>query len=87
MSARYIPEEPVTQPNTAEEQQAAIDKEYGVYVATEPINVGSVRAFNVGDPVPVSHVERGVVDSASVAKRDTKAGRAAAGITDDTPKG
>ena len=36
-------------------------------------------AFNVGDPVPASHVERGVVDSSQVAKRDTKAGKAATG--------
>ena len=54
-------------------------KEYGTYVATEQIHIGTALAFNVGDPVPASHVERGVVDSSQVAKRDTKAGKAATG--------
>lgn len=74
-------------------EQAAIDrrsdteKEYGVYVATEAINFGTARAFNVGDPVPTSHVERGLVtasgDGQNVAKRDTKAGRQALGLPDE----
>lgn len=33
-------------------------KEYGTYVATQPIDVGNARAYNEGDPVPVSNVER-----------------------------
>lgn len=32
-------------------------KEYGTFVATQPINVGTARAYNEGDPVPVSNVE------------------------------
>jgi hypothetical protein len=45
------------------------------------------RAFNEGDPVPVSHVERGVVTRRRRShKTTTKAGRAAAGVPDD-PKG
>jgi len=58
---------------TVEQLQAAQVAEYGTYVATEPIVIDGVRAFNVGDPVPKTHVERGVVDSAQVAKTTTKA--------------
>lgn len=54
----------------------AIAKEYSQYVAVEPINVGSARAFNVGDPVPTSHVESGVVPTSAVAKTNTKAAAA-----------
>jgi hypothetical protein len=32
-------------------------KEYGKYRAKVPIDLNGVRAFNVGDPVPISHVE------------------------------
>lgn len=32
--------------------------EYGTYVATEAIFYNGARAFNPGDPVPVSHVEQ-----------------------------
>ena len=63
-------------PVTAAEQQAAIESEYGTYVAVETIFIGGARAFNVGDPVPVSHVERGVVAVGSVKKTFTKAGQA-----------
>jgi hypothetical protein len=65
---------------------AAQAKEYGTYVAVEPIRVGGALAFNVGDPVPVGHVVRGVVKDTQVAKTNTKAARVAAGL-DDTPKG
>lgn len=58
----------------------AISKEYGMYVAVEPIDVGAARAFNVGDPVPASHVDRGVVPSSAVARTTTKA--AAAAVTE-----
>lgn len=34
---------------------------YGTFVANKPIDIGGGRAFNPGDAVPVSHVERGVV--------------------------
>lgn len=61
-----------------EEHAAAQAAEYGTYVATKTIHIGGARAFNVGDPVPVSHVEAGVVDEDSVAKTTTKAGKAAA---------
>lgn len=59
-----------------EELAAAQAAEYGTYVATKTITIRGARAFNVGDPVPASHVERGVVDEDSVAKVTTKAGKA-----------
>lgn len=85
---------------TVEERDAAQAKEYGRYVATEPIDLGGARAFNVGDPVPIQHVEGGerdkveddgdgnrvvtgkekfpgVVREDQVAKRTTKAAKAA----------
>lgn len=61
-----------------EELRRAQAAEYGTFVATKEILIDGARAFNVGDPVPVSHVERGVVDADSVAKSTTKAARAAA---------
>jgi hypothetical protein len=67
-------------PTTADELEAAIAKEYGTYVATAPIDIGGARAFNAGDPVPVSHIERGVVSQDKVAKLTTKSGRVAAGV-------
>lgn len=54
-------------------------REYGAYVATEPIDIGGARAFNVGDPVPISHVERDdpPVRKDQVARVNTKAAAAA----------
>lgn len=62
---------------TVEEYRKAQAAEWGTYVATEPIDINGARAFNPGDPVPVSHVEGGVVLSESVAKTTTKAAQAA----------
>lgn len=64
-------------------------REYGTYVANTTIFIGTARAFNVGDPVPVSHVERGVVSLedvdkvAAVATEPVKAEKA----TTTEPKG
>jgi hypothetical protein len=66
-------------PKTAEQVLAEQAREYGQYVATGPIFVNGARAFNKGDAVPASHIERGVVAPGSVAKVTTKAGREAAG--------
>jgi hypothetical protein len=60
----------------ARELEAAQAKEYGTYVAAGPIDVLGVRAFNTGDPVPVGHVERGVVAQSQVVKVGTKAAAA-----------
>ena len=71
-------------PLTAAEYRAVLGEEYGQYVAVTDININGARAFNVGDPVPVSHVERGVVEADQVSKRSTKAAQAAVATT--TPK-
>lgn len=67
-------------PETAADLAAAQEAEYGTYVAAVPIDIGTARAFNVGDPVPVSHITRHVVGESQVHKITTKAGRAAAGL-------
>ena len=54
----------------------SIAVEYGTYIATGPINIDGARAFNEGDPVPVSHVDRGVVSAGQV-RKITKAAPAA----------
>lgn len=67
-------------PITAAEYREAQGAEYGTYVALGPIEIEGARAFNKGDAVPVSHVERGVVAADQVSRITTKAGREAAGI-------
>lgn len=62
-------------PLTAVQMREALGVEYGTYVAAVEINLGGTRAFNVGDPVPVSHVERGVVEADQVKKVNTAGGR------------
>jgi hypothetical protein len=42
--------------------------EWNSYVADGPVDIDGVRAFNDGDPVPRSHVERGIVPLAKVRK-------------------
>jgi hypothetical protein len=63
-------------PATAEDVRAEQAKEYGQYVATSVIYVAGARAFNVGDPVPVSHVESGVVAREQVVGANTKTAKA-----------
>lgn len=46
------------QPRTAEDALAASEKEYGQYVAAQQIFVGTALAYNAGDPIPASNVER-----------------------------
>lgn len=58
--------------------------EYGTYVANKPIDIRGARAFNIGDPVPVSHIEAGVVSEDDVDKQNTKAGRTAAAANPTT---
>lgn len=74
----------MTIPATAEDARTEIAREYGTYVATDVIYVNGARAFNPGDPVPVSHVDSGVVAKELVARTGTKA---AAAVTDTTEKG
>lgn len=58
----------MTTPTPTEAYRDAQAAEYGVYVAAEDIFIGGGRAFNEGDPVPVSHVDRGVVTKDQVKK-------------------
>lgn len=64
-------------PATVEELRAAQAKEYGDWVAVDPIDVGNARAFNVGDPVPASHPFANGAHP-SVKRVTTKAAQAAA---------
>lgn len=67
---------------TVEQYRKEQEAEWGAYVATRAIDIAGARAFNVGDPVPASHVERGVVPADRVAKTTTKAGQAAVATTE-----
>jgi hypothetical protein len=60
-------------PATAAELREAQRAEYGTYVAVVPIDINGARAFNPGDAVPNSHVERGVV--ARAGREDHHQGR------------
>src|ERR1041384_5544830 len=51
--------------------------EYTKYIAVTEINIGNARAFNTGDPVPASTVERfDMVNLGLVAERDSDVGKA-----------
>lgn len=64
--------------SSAEEHIEAVAGEYGEFVAVAPIDHDGVRAYNVGDPVPKSNVDRwGYLDRKLVARSSTVAGRAA----------
>ena len=84
--AGSVAEQVDASPRTALERRAAVEAEYGVYVATQPIDVGGARAFNTGDAVPVSHVKDYKYDELGfVAKRSTKAGQAAVDEANQEP--
>jgi hypothetical protein len=68
-------------PTTAVQFREELGKEYGQYVAVVPIDLNGARAFNIGDPVPASHVERQVVDTDQVSRLASKAGQAAVAAT------
>lgn len=73
-----MPDQPVTTDapaGTADDHEKELQAEWGTYVALGPIEIpplSGIRAFNKGEAVPKSHVDRGVVDAALVAKRGTK---------------
>ena len=57
-----------------EDFAAAQEAEYATYVATEPILVDGARAYNPGDAVPASNVEKhGYVQLGVVRKADDPA--------------
>jgi len=59
----------VQPPTTLEQYQAGQISEWDAYVASEIIDIDGARAFNPGDAVPASHVERGVVKLSQVIAR------------------
>lgn len=65
----------MTQPTYEAEVEAlrqAQLAEYGKYVARDVIFVNGARAYNPGDPVPVSVVESGAVSKDAVVGANTK---------------
>jgi ApbE superfamily uncharacterized protein (UPF0280 family) len=61
-------------PATAEDAIEANRKEYGQYVAAEPIYFGTALAYNPGDAVPADNVARHkYLDDGKVVKVGTKA--------------
>lgn len=59
---------------TVEEYAAALEVEYGTYVATQPIVINGVRAYNAGNPVPVSNVDQyGYLEQGLVRRADEPA--------------
>jgi hypothetical protein len=71
---------------TVEDREKERIAEYSKWVAVVPIDIHGARAFNPGDPVPVSHVDRGVVASHQVTGRNTKTGQAVT-ASDESSKG
>lgn len=57
-----VPEQSVAvAPGSVAEYMHAQQREWGTYTASRALSVGGVPAFRQGEPVPVSHVERGIV--------------------------
>ena len=48
-------------------------REYGQYVATQPIHFGTALAYNEGDAIPVSNVKQYGYDKTGQAKKVEKA--------------
>lgn len=59
-------------PQTVEELREAQRREYGQFVAAVSIDIDGAHAFNVGDAVPASHVESGLVSRDHVVGTKTK---------------
>lgn len=56
-------------PKEVLERREQIRKDYSQYVATETIYYDGAVAYQAGDPVPASNVERHGYDEAGVVKR------------------
>lgn len=61
--------ESIQPPTVLEQYQAGQISEWEAYVASQVIDIDGARAFNPGDAVPASHVERGVVKLTQVIAR------------------
>jgi len=71
---------------TGQDHRKAIADEYGAWVATQQIYVGSALAYNVGDPVPATNVQAFGYDKNNlVAKAPTVAGSEAVAEAAETP--
>jgi hypothetical protein len=67
---------PVASPEDVEQLRSAQAAEYGTWVATASISVNGTPAYNAGDPVPVSNVQKFKYDEQGlVSKITTKAGQ------------
>lgn len=66
------PEHDAQRVTTTGDRKAETEEEWGKYVALVPIDIQGVRAFNAGDPVPIEHVKRGLVDPSEVGTRTSK---------------
>jgi hypothetical protein len=63
---------------SVEDFRKALQDEYGTFVAIEAIDHDGARAYNPGDPVPVSNVQLHKYDDQGlVARRTTKAAKQA----------
>lgn len=61
-------------PATADDAVERNVREYGLWVAVQPIYVGMARAYNPNDPVPIANVEaHGYADNGLVVKKGSKA--------------
>ena len=61
--------ESIQPPTMLEKYQAGQIGEWEAYIASEVIEIDGARAFNPGDAVPASHVERGVITLSQVIAR------------------
>lgn len=74
MADKPVPAAPLANPEEVEARRAEQESEYGTYIAVSQIFFNGTLAYNVGDPVPVSNVERyKYADQGFVAKTNTKA--------------
>lgn len=75
MTDKNIPA-PVASPEEVEKLRAALEQDWGTFIAVQPISFNGAPAYNVGDPVPASNVQRhGYEAQGLVAKVTTKAGQ------------
>jgi hypothetical protein len=73
-NAEQVAAAAAARPATAEDVLAANRKEYGTWVAKEPIYFGTALGYNPGDAVGLDVVERhGLADEGRVVKVGTKA--------------
>jgi hypothetical protein len=56
----------VYRPDAVALRRSVQAEEYGQFVATGPIDLDGVRAFNTGDPVPAGHVKKFNLDKAGM---------------------